>query len=73
MRGARGRGLLRVGRVHPRTSALMPPACLLPLAVAVVVLQELFPFIASERFTLEQFVREPRRWFWFTGEWDDWF
>ena len=29
------------------------------------VAEELFPFISSERFTLEQFVREPRG-FWFT-------
>ena len=28
----------------------------------------LFPFISSERFTLRQFVQEPRRWFWFTKE-----
>ena len=35
------------------------------------VAEELFPFIASERFTLKQFLQEPRRWFWFTGEYDD--
>jgi len=36
------------------------------------VAEEFFPFIGSERFTLEEFVRQPRRWFWFTKDWDDW-
>ena len=29
----------------------------------------LFPFISSERFTLKEFINEPKRWFWFTKEW----
>ena len=29
---------------------------------------DLFPFIGSERFTLKEFVQEPKRWFWFTKE-----
>jgi hypothetical protein len=33
-----------------------------------VIAEELFPFIASERFTLKQFIKEPSRWFWFTKE-----
>ncbi|GMI15306.1 hypothetical protein TrLO_g10497 [Triparma laevis f. longispina] len=28
----------------------------------------MFPWISSERFTLKEFVREPRRWFFFTGK-----
>jgi hypothetical protein len=28
----------------------------------------LFPFISSERFTLKELFKEPRRWFWFTSE-----
>lgn len=28
----------------------------------------LFPFISSERFTLKELLKEPRRWFWFTSE-----
>jgi len=35
------------------------------------IAEDLFPFIASERFTLEQFFREPRRWFPFTRNWGD--
>jgi len=36
------------------------------------VVATLFPFISEdERFSLEQFVREPKRWFWFTKDWDD--
>ena len=39
------------------------------------VAEEWFPFISSERFTLEEFVREPKRWFGLpflnTKEWDD--
>lgn len=38
-----------------------------------VVAEELFPFISSERFTLKQLVREPRRWFWFTKDAKDFF
>jgi hypothetical protein len=33
-----------------------------------VIADTLFPFIASQRFTLKEFVNQPRRWFWFTGE-----
>ena len=36
------------------------------------VAEDYFPFIGSERFTLEAFAREPRRWFWFTKGWEDW-
>ena len=28
----------------------------------------LFPFISSERFTLKELFKEPRRWFWFTSD-----
>eukprot|EP00596_Hydrurales_sp_CCMP1899_P006042 CAMPEP_0119051584 /NCGR_PEP_ID=MMETSP1177-20130426/73153_1 /TAXON_ID=2985 /ORGANISM="Ochromonas sp, Strain CCMP1899" /LENGTH=215 /DNA_ID=CAMNT_0007030837 /DNA_START=541 /DNA_END=1188 /DNA_ORIENTATION=+ len=28
----------------------------------------LFPFISSERFTLLEFVQQPKRWFWFTSD-----
>ena len=39
------------------------------------VAEEWFPFISSERFTLKEFVREPRRWFRLpflnTEEWED--
>mmetsp|Transcript_8102 Transcript_8102/g.16356 ORF Transcript_8102/g.16356 Transcript_8102/m.16356 type:complete len:487 (+) Transcript_8102:93-1553(+) len=39
------------------------------------VAEEWFPFISSERFTLEEFVREPRRWFRLpflnTEDWED--
>lgn len=31
----------------------------------------LFPFISSERFTLKEFVSQPRRWFWFTADTKD--
>ena len=31
----------------------------------------LFPFISSDRFTLKQLVLEPRRWFWFTSNAED--
>ena len=31
----------------------------------------LFPFISSDRFTLKEFINEPKRWFWFTKDWDD--
>eukprot|EP00471_Norrisiella_sphaerica_P005105 CAMPEP_0184487452 /NCGR_PEP_ID=MMETSP0113_2-20130426/10122_1 /TAXON_ID=91329 /ORGANISM="Norrisiella sphaerica, Strain BC52" /LENGTH=317 /DNA_ID=CAMNT_0026869777 /DNA_START=181 /DNA_END=1131 /DNA_ORIENTATION=+ len=34
-----------------------------------VIAEDYFPFISSERFSLEEFVRQPRRWFWFTKEW----
>ena len=36
-----------------------------------IIAEELFPFISSERFTLKEFVTEPRRWFWFTKKWED--
>lgn len=37
-----------------------------------VVADELFPFIGmKERFTLKQFFRRPKYWFWFTTDWDD--
>jgi len=37
-----------------------------------VVADELFPFISmKDRFTLKQFFRRPKYWFWFTKEWDD--
>jgi len=36
-----------------------------------VVAEELFPFISSERFTLKEFVTQPKRWFWFSKEWED--
>jgi len=37
-----------------------------------VIAEELFPFISmKERFTLKQFFRRPKYWFWFTTEWDD--
>ena len=36
-----------------------------------VVAEKLFPFISSERFTLKEFVSQPRRWFWFMSEVDD--
>jgi len=37
-----------------------------------VIAEELFPFISmKERFTLKQFFRRPRYWFWFTSSWDD--
>ena len=36
-----------------------------------VVAERWFPFIASERFTLREFVQQPRRWFWFTQDWKD--
>jgi len=35
------------------------------------VAEEYFPFIASPRFTLKEFVRTPSMWFWFTRTWDD--
>lgn len=31
-----------------------------------VIAEHLFPFISSERFTLKEFVLQPKRWFWFT-------
>ncbi|GFH60591.1 hypothetical protein CTEN210_17067 [Chaetoceros tenuissimus] len=31
-----------------------------------VIAEDLFPFISSERFTLKEFVLQPKRWFWFT-------
>lgn len=31
----------------------------------------LFPFISSDRFTLKELVQEPRRWFWFTSNAED--
>lgn len=36
-----------------------------------IIAEELFPFISSERFTLREFVTEPKRWFWFTTTMDD--
>jgi hypothetical protein len=36
-----------------------------------LIAEELFPFISSERFTLKEFVTEPKRWFWFTKKWKD--
>jgi len=36
-----------------------------------VVAENLFPFISSERFTLKQFFRTPKQWFWFTKDWED--
>ena len=36
-----------------------------------IIAEELFPFISSERFTLKEFVTEPKRWFWFTTKMDD--
>jgi len=36
-----------------------------------IVAEVLFPFISSERFTLKEFVTEPKRWFWFTTKMDD--
>jgi hypothetical protein len=36
-----------------------------------IIAEELFPFISSERFTLKEFVTEPKRWFWFTKKWKD--
>jgi hypothetical protein len=37
-----------------------------------IIAEELFPFISlKERFTLKQFFRRPKYWFWFTTKWDD--
>lgn len=37
-----------------------------------VIAEDLFPFISmKERFTLKQFFRRPKYWFWFTQSWDD--
>ena len=36
-----------------------------------VVADYLFPFISSERFTLKEFVLQPKRWFWFTTNMTD--
>ena len=37
-----------------------------------VIAEELFPFISEEkRFTLTEFISEPRRWFWFTKNWEN--
>jgi len=36
-----------------------------------IIAEELFPFISSERFTLKEFVTEPKRWFWFTKNMED--
>jgi hypothetical protein len=38
-----------------------------------LVADKLFPFISSERFTLLEFIRQPKRWFWFTNEKKDFF
>lgn len=36
------------------------------------IAEELFPFISlKERFTLKQFFRRPKHWFWFTKDWKD--
>jgi len=44
---------------------------LLSLPALASLIADYFPFISSERFTLEQFVREPRRWFPLTKDWED--
>jgi len=37
-----------------------------------IIAEELFPFISmKERFTLKQFFRRPKYWFWFTTKWQD--
>ncbi|KAL7446489.1 hypothetical protein ACHAXH_008367 [Discostella pseudostelligera] len=37
-----------------------------------IIAEELFPFISmKERFTLKQFFRRPKYWFWFTTKWED--
>ena len=36
-----------------------------------VFADKLFPFISSDRFTLKEFVLQPKRWFWFTSEAED--
>jgi len=36
-----------------------------------VIAEDLFPFISMRRFTLKQFFRRPKYWFWFTEKWDD--
>ena len=37
-----------------------------------VIAETLFPFISlPEKFTLKQFFRRPKHWFWFTKEWKD--
>ena len=36
-----------------------------------VIAENLFPFISSPRFTLREFVTQPRRWFWFTKNFKD--
>ena len=50
-----------------------PPPPTTPEREEDKIAEEYFPFISSGRFTLKEFVQEPRRWFWFTGEWEDWF
>ena len=37
-----------------------------------IVAEDLFPFISvTERFTLKEFFRRPKFWFWFTKDWED--
>jgi len=37
-----------------------------------IIAEELFPFISTkQRFTLKEFFRTPRMWFWFTKDWED--
>ncbi|KAJ1411329.1 hypothetical protein B484DRAFT_402682, partial [Ochromonadaceae sp. CCMP2298] len=38
---------------------------------AIDKIAELFPFISSPRFTLKEFITQPRRWFWFTKDYAD--
>lgn len=37
-----------------------------------IIAEKLFPFISlPEKFTLKQFFRRPKHWFWFTKDWED--
>jgi len=37
-----------------------------------IIAETLFPFISlPEKFTLKQFFRRPKHWFWFTKDWED--
>lgn len=37
-----------------------------------IIAEKLFPFISlREKFTLKQFFRRPKHWFWFTKDWED--
>jgi hypothetical protein len=40
---------------------------------ADAIAETYFPFISSERFTLKEFIQQPRRWFWFTKDSQDFF